>query len=105
VPLCSPQIPHDLLRAWTRAAAVGSQRLTAWAMARLKFIIYFSFGAIIFLGRPRGRSSSPGSVKNFLFSTSSRPTLGPTQPPIQWVSEALSPGLKQLGREADHTSN
>jgi hypothetical protein len=28
VPLCSPQIPHDLTRARTRAAAVGMQRLT-----------------------------------------------------------------------------
>jgi hypothetical protein len=33
-PLCPPQIPHDLTRARTRAAAVGSQGLTAWAMAR-----------------------------------------------------------------------
>jgi hypothetical protein len=33
-PLCSPQIPHDQTRAQTRAAAVGSQRLTTWAMAR-----------------------------------------------------------------------
>jgi hypothetical protein len=29
-----PQIPHDLTRAWTRAAVVGSQRLTAWCVAR-----------------------------------------------------------------------
>jgi hypothetical protein len=28
-PLCSPQIPHDQTWARTRAAAVGSQRLTA----------------------------------------------------------------------------
>jgi hypothetical protein len=34
VPLCTPQIPHDLTWDWTRAAAVGSQRLTAWALAR-----------------------------------------------------------------------
>jgi hypothetical protein len=33
-PLCPPQIPQDYTRFWTRAAAVGSQRLTAWAMAR-----------------------------------------------------------------------
>jgi hypothetical protein len=31
-------------------------------------------------GRPTGRSSSPGRVKNFLFSTSSRPVLGRAQP-------------------------
>jgi hypothetical protein len=36
-------------------------------------------------GRPRGRSSSLSRVKNFLFSTSSRPALVPTQPPTQWV--------------------
>jgi hypothetical protein len=34
VPLCPPKIPHGLTRAPTRAAAVGSRRLTAWAMAR-----------------------------------------------------------------------
>jgi hypothetical protein len=44
-------------------------------------------------GRPRGRSLSPGRVKNFLFSTS----LGSTQPPIQWV-----PGVKWLRHEAEH---
>jgi hypothetical protein len=32
-PLCPPQIPHDWTRIWTRAAAVRSQRLTAWSMA------------------------------------------------------------------------
>jgi hypothetical protein len=54
-------------------------------------------------GRPSGRSSSPGGGKNFLFSTSSRPVLGLTQPPIQWVLGALSPGVKRPGREADHS--
>jgi hypothetical protein len=34
VPLCPPQIPLDQTRARTLAAAVGSQRLTAGAMAR-----------------------------------------------------------------------
>jgi hypothetical protein len=27
----------------------------------------------------------------------SRPALGPTQPPVQWVPEVLSPGLKRGG--------
>jgi hypothetical protein len=31
-------------------------------------------------GRPRGQSSSPGRVNNFLFSASSRPTVGFIQP-------------------------
>jgi hypothetical protein len=38
----------------------------------------------------------------FLFITASRTALDPTQPPIQWVPEALSLGLKRPGREADH---
>jgi hypothetical protein len=33
-PLCPPQIPLDQTRDRTPAAAVGSQRLTTWAMAR-----------------------------------------------------------------------
>jgi hypothetical protein len=38
----------------------------------------------------------------FLLTTESRPALGPTQPPIQWVTGALSLGVKRPGREADH---
>jgi hypothetical protein len=39
----------------------------------------------------------------FFFTTASRPDLGPTQLPIQWVPRALSRELKKLGREADHS--
>jgi hypothetical protein len=42
-------------------------------------------------------------MRIFLFSTASRPALGPTQPPIQCVPEAVSPVIKRLGREADHS--
>jgi hypothetical protein len=38
----------------------------------------------------------------FLFTTTSRMDLRPTQPPIQWVPGALSLRVKQPGREADH---
>jgi hypothetical protein len=48
-------------------------------------------------------STSLGSGKIFLLSTMSRPVLGPTQLPIQWALEALSLGLKWLGREAVHS--
>jgi hypothetical protein len=54
-------------------------------------------------GRPRGRILRLGGGKNFDFHVSSRPALGPTQPPIEWVSGALSPGTKQPGREADNS--
>jgi hypothetical protein len=39
----------------------------------------------------------------FLFTTVSRMALGPTQHPIQWLPGALSLGIKQQGREADHS--
>jgi len=37
----------------------------------------------------------------FLFTTASRTVLESTQPPIQWVSGALSMGIKRSGRQAD----
>jgi hypothetical protein len=42
-------------------------------------------------------------VGSRIFSTSSRPALGSTELPIQWVPGALSPGVKRQGREADHS--
>jgi hypothetical protein len=80
LPACSivPQ-PTTLLHAWHHIASIAT-----------------GYG----LDDKRGRS--PGRAKNFLFSTS-RPTLGPTQPPIQWVPGALSPGVKRQGCEADHS--
>jgi hypothetical protein len=44
-----------------------------------------------------------GGGKIFLLSTSSRPVLGPTQPPIQWVPGALFLVVRRAGREADHS--
>jgi hypothetical protein len=43
----------------------------------------------------------PG-VQHFLFSTASRPALGPIQPSVQWLPRDLSPEVKRLVREADH---
>jgi hypothetical protein len=53
--------------------------------------------------RPRGRNLSPGSVNIFHVSISSRPALGLAQPPIQWVPEHVSPGIKRQKREGDHS--
>jgi hypothetical protein len=38
-------------------------------------------------------------VRSRIFSSPQRPT----QPPIQWVPKALSPGVKRQGREADRS--
>jgi hypothetical protein len=46
-------------------------------------------------------NSEPSGVQPV--SMSSRPALGPSQPPIQWVTRALSPELKRPGRAAEPT--
>jgi hypothetical protein len=50
----------------------------------------------------RGFESRQG-LGLFLYTTVSRPSLGPTQPPIQWVAGAFSLGVKRPGRKADHS--
>jgi hypothetical protein len=52
-------------------------------------------------GRPRGRSSSPGSVKNFLQVVQTGSGAHPVSYPK--VRGAPSPGVKRHGREADHS--
>jgi hypothetical protein len=38
---------------------------------------------------------SPAEAKRILpIASVSRPAMGPTQPPVQWVPEVLSPGVK-----------
>jgi hypothetical protein len=49
-------------------------------------------------GLPRGRSSSPGRVKNFHFTMSLRPAAGPTQPLLQLVPGGSFRGGKCTGR-------
>jgi hypothetical protein len=45
----------------------------------------------------------PVGSRIFISPLSSRPALGPTQPSLQWVPEALSPGVKRPGHEADNS--
>jgi hypothetical protein len=54
-------------------------------------------------GWPQDWSLSPSRGKIFLLSTSSRPVLGPMQPPMPWILGALSPRVQQPGREAAHS--
>jgi len=49
----------------------------------------------------RGSIPVQGQWWDFLlFATSSRPGLGPTQPPSQWARGAILSGVKRVGREA-----
>jgi hypothetical protein len=49
------------------------------------------------------RGSISGRGKAFLFSITSRKSLRPTKPPIQWAQGVLSPGVKRQEREAEHS--
>jgi len=49
-----------------------------------------------------GSTSGNDNDRAFLSITTSRPVLGPTQPPNQWASAVLSLGVKRLGREDDY---
>jgi hypothetical protein len=55
------------------------------------------------VARQRGRISSSGRVKNFLFSMTCR-LMRYIRLPIQWVPGALSPGVKRPELETDHSS-
>jgi hypothetical protein len=63
---------------------------------------YSAVGDWLRAGRSRDRSVSPGRGEISLFSTSSRQVLGPIRPPIQCLAGAITPMVKQPGREVDH---
>jgi hypothetical protein len=47
---------------------------------------------------------SPAKFRDFPLASVSRPALGPTQHPVQWLPGALSPGVKeQPWRDANHS--
>jgi hypothetical protein len=54
-------------------------------------------------GMDNRRFESRQGLGIFLFTTASRTALVPIQPPIQWVPEALSLGVKLSRCEADHS--
>jgi hypothetical protein len=79
-----------------------------------------NFEALLYMNRSRGSSGSivsdyglddraigvrfPAGQRIFPVASVSRPALGPTQPPVQWVSGVLSLGVKaRPGRDADHS--
>jgi hypothetical protein len=89
------KIPHDQTRVWNRAAAVGSRRLTAWAMARHTDLLFiYAYGAIARLWAHildwQGGFST--GTRNFFSSPEPRTNLGIIQSPMQWVPRALYPG-------------
>jgi hypothetical protein len=50
-----------------------------------------------------GWSPIPGRVEIFPFSIVSKPTLEPTQSPIQWIPAVVPAEVKRQEREANHS--
>jgi hypothetical protein len=94
---------------WTRCVqSTSSRSISLRSILILSYLIFSrdsSVGTALGYGLDdRGsRVDSRRELGIFLFTTASRTALGPTQPPVQWVSGALSVGVKRPGREADHS--
>jgi hypothetical protein len=74
-----------------------SPNTPSWRGAQLQHRDNFTFNFISETEDSRQR------LGIFLFDTASRPALGLTQPPIQWVAGVLSLGVKRPGPDADHS--
>jgi hypothetical protein len=85
----------------------------AYGLFQLHFYVSLSFNlsrdssvGIATGWRMEGRVSIPGTGKDFLFFTTSRPALGTTQPPIQYLIGCCGSflvGVKWQRREDDHS--
>jgi hypothetical protein len=73
-----------------------------WAGHEARMSEMDAYNILVMLGDGRQGLNSWQKQGFFHFASASRRTLGPIQPPIQWVPRALSAGVKRPEREADH---
>jgi len=70
-------------------------------MISVKVAINKTF-SYLYYGWTTGVQFPAVAVMGIVLFAMSRPALGPTQPPLQWVMGALTPGVKRPGCETDH---
>jgi hypothetical protein len=83
---------------WCTSVTEGALSLKIWSAPESKLNLTRTISFI-----RGGGSSSPGRLKNFYFSISSKSALGSTQSPTNGYRGSF-PRLKRQGREADHSS-
>jgi hypothetical protein len=93
-------------------AEIRTEHLPNMGLERYRYVnpldpsglyIYITAGIVQSVQRADYGLEFRQDLEIFLHSTSPRPSLGPTQAPTQWVPGALSPTVKRLAREADHS--
>jgi hypothetical protein len=68
------------------------------------FVVYIARGSSVSIVSGYGLDVSRQGQRIFPIPSVSRPALGPTHLPVQWVPRILSPGSKaRPERDADHT--
>jgi hypothetical protein len=97
--------PHFWTSIYTKQWPLQLKRITLWDVTPCSLVEVCCQHSGYSDGLRAGRAEFDSRQRQqvFLFSTASRPALALTQPAIQWVREALSPGAKRPGLETDHS--
>jgi hypothetical protein len=97
---CMPHVPSSTTLTTLQCAGIKASSLFSVEPGYLS-----QYSVWLWTGRPGDRGSIPGRCETiFLLAFVSRLVLGPTQPPVQWVSRVLSPSVKR-GRGVTLTTN
>jgi hypothetical protein len=91
-----PPLPHYAFMEWCLVKSTGTTLPLPYGI-RGVVVQHWATGWMI-----RGSKFWQG-LGIYLHPTASRPALGPTQSPVQWVPGALFLGVKRPGREAAYS--
>jgi hypothetical protein len=93
--VCKSTTNMAIMRNSEIASDKSSVHLYSKDFTQIKAGTSYVYSDCLWAGQPRGRSSSPGRVKNCHFTVLSRQALRSTQPSIEWVPSALSLDVKR----------
>ena len=98
---------------WLRYHAIWNTRIVFLKLVKCNgwiwLIVYLSWDSVVGIATwlrvwaNEDIRSIPGKGQRFFSFCIVQSPLGRTQPPMLWVPQALFPGIRQPGREADHS--